>query len=44
MFKYNPFKNTIIVSNGLDPYQDRRSASPDLGTNCLQKLSADEKN
>ena len=44
MFKFNPFKNTIIVSNGLDPYQDRRSASPDRGTNCLQKLSADEKN
>ena len=30
----------IRVSNGLDPDQDRRYVSPDLGSNCLQKLSA----
>ena len=37
------FRNTIRVSNGLDPDQDRRSVGPDLGPNCLQKLSADDK-
>ena len=31
------------VSNGLDPDQDRRSVVPDLGPNCLQRLSADDK-
>ena len=34
------FRNTIRVSNGLDPDQDRRSVGPDLGPNCLQRLSA----
>ena len=29
------------MSNRLDPDQDRHSLGPDLGTNCLQKLSAD---
>ena len=37
-FSKNSFRNTIRVSNGLDPDQDRRSAGPDLGPNCLQKL------
>ena len=27
----------------LDPYQARRFLGPDLGPNCLQRLSADEK-
>ena len=31
------------MSNGLDPDQDRLSVSPDLGPNCLQRLSADGK-
>ena len=31
------------VSNGLDPDQDRHSVGPDLGSNCLQRLSADNK-
>ena len=31
--------NTIRVSNGLDPDQDRRSDGSDLGRNCLQRLS-----
>ena len=35
--------NTIRVSNGLDPYQDVHSDGPDLGPNCLQRLSADDK-
>ena len=38
-----PFRNTIRVSNGLDPDQDRHSVGPDLGPNCLQRLSADDK-
>ena len=29
--------------NGLDTDQDRRSVGPDLGPNCLQRLSADDK-
>ena len=50
IFKINAFKkqvrNTISmirVSNSLDPDQDRRFVSPDLGPNCLQRLSADNK-
>ena len=39
----NSFRNTIRVSNGLDPDQDRHFVGPDLGPNCLQRLSADEK-
>ena len=31
------------VSNGLDPDQDRRDIGPDLGSNCLRRLSADDK-
>ena len=42
-FSYNSFRNTIRVSNGLDPDQDRRSVGPDLGPNCFQRLSADDK-
>ena len=33
----------IRVSNGLDPDQDRRYVGPDLGPNCLQRLSADDR-
>ena len=29
------------MANGLDPDQDRRSVGPDLGSNGLQRLSAD---
>ena len=29
------------MSNALDPDQDRHFVSPDLGTNYLQRLSAD---
>ena len=35
----NSFRNTIRVSNSLDPDQDRRSVIPDLGPNGLQRLS-----
>ena len=34
-------KNTIRMSNSLDPDQARRFVEPDLGPNCLKKLSAD---
>ena len=35
------FFNTIRVSNSLDPDQARHFVMPDLGPNCLQRLSAD---
>ena len=31
------------MSNGLDPDQDLHSVGPDLGPNCLQRLTADDK-
>ena len=31
------------MSNSLDPDQARRFVGPDLGPNCLLRLSADEK-
>ena len=40
-FSKNSFMNTIRVSNSLDPDQARHFDGPDLGPNCLQKLSAD---
>ena len=33
-------KNTIRVSNSLDPDQARQNVGPDLGSNCLQMLHA----
>ena len=42
-FCKNSFRKTIRVSNSLDPGQDQHSVSPDMGTDCLQKLSADDK-
>ena len=41
-FSKNSFRNTIRVSNSLDPDQARHFVRPDLATNCLQKLSADD--
>ena len=38
-FEKKSFRNTIIVSNILDPDQDRHSVGPNLGPNCLQMLS-----
>ena len=41
-FQTTSLRNTIRVSNGLDPDQARRSVGPDLGPNCLHfRLSAD---
>ena len=35
--------STIRVANSLDPDQARHFVRPDLGPNCLQRLSADNK-
>ena len=40
-FAKNSFGNAIRVSNSLDPDQARHSVGPDLGPNCLRRLSAD---
>ena len=37
------FKSTIRVSHGLAPEQDQHPVGSDLGPNCLQRLSADDK-
>ena len=44
-FQKKYFRNTIRVSNSLDPDQDRHVhvVCPDLDPNCAQKLSADDK-
>ena len=34
---------SVSVLNGLDADQGQCSVSPDLGPNCLQRLSADDK-
>ena len=39
----NYFRSTIRVAKGLDSDQDRCSGGPDLGPNCLLRLSADKK-
>ena len=41
-FSKNYFRITIRVSNSLDPDQAQHVVGPDLGPNCLQKLSADD--
>ena len=38
----NSFRNTIRVSSSLDPDQARYFVRPDVGPNCLQRLSADD--
>ena len=38
-----PSRNSIRVSNSLDPDQDRHYVRPDLSPNCLQRLSAGNK-
>ena len=35
--KKKSFRNTIGVSNGLGPDQDRRYVGPDLEPNCFQR-------
>ena len=41
-FLKNSFRNTISVSNSLDPDQARHFVRPDLGPKCLQRVSADD--
>ena len=41
-FSKNYFRNTIRVSNSLDTDQIRRFVGPNLGPNCLQRLTADD--
>ena len=41
-FSKNSFRNTIRVSNRVDPDQARFHVGPGLGPNCLQKLSAED--
>ena len=41
-FWKNSFRNNIRVSKSLDSDQARLYVGPDLGPNCLQKLSADD--
>ena len=33
----------MSMSNNSDPDQDRQTVGPELGLNCLQRLSADNK-
>ena len=42
LFLKNSFRNTIRVSNSLDPDQAQHFAGPDLGPNCFQRLSTDD--
>ena len=42
-FSKNSFRNTIRVSTKSDLDQARCFVGPDLGPNCLQRLSADDK-
>ena len=37
IFLKNSFRNTIIISNSLDPDQAGQNVGPDLGPNCLQR-------
>ena len=39
----NPGSAHLLVSNSLDPDQDRHNVGPDLGPNSLQRFSADDK-
>ena len=41
-FSKNTSRNTIRVSNSMEPEQARQNVGPDLGLNCLQRLSADD--
>ena len=42
-FLKNSFRNTIRGLNSFDPDQAQQKVGPDLGSNCLQRLSADNK-
>ena len=42
-FSKNSFRNNIRVPNRLEPDQALHVVRPDVGPNCLQRLSADNK-
>ena len=42
IFFENSFRNTIRRFNSLDPDQALLFVGPDLGPNCLRKLSAED--
>ena len=42
IFSMISFRNVISVPNNLEPDQARRNVRPDLGPNCLQRLSAED--
>ena len=42
VFSKNLLRKTIRVSYTLDLDQDRQNVGPDLGLNCLLRLSADD--
>ena len=41
LLTFKSSRNSFRVSNSMDPDQDRHSVGPDLGPNCLQRLSAE---
>ena len=41
-FSKNSLRNSLLVFNSLDPDQARHFVWSDLGSNCLQRLSADD--
>ena len=41
-FSKSYFRNTLRVSNGLDSDQDQLSVGPELGPNCLERLTEDD--
>ena len=41
-FLKKSFRNSIKVSNSLDPDQARPFVGPDLGPNCMRRLFADD--
>ena len=43
LFLKSSFRNIIKVSNSLDPDLARKFVGPDLGLNCLQRFSAEDK-
>ena len=42
ILKKKLFRDSISVSNNLDSDQDGHSVGPNLGPNCLQRLSAED--
>ena len=41
LFRKNSFRKTFRVSNSFDPDQAQHFVGPNLGPNCLRRLSAD---